>query len=191
MPPPSRYFRLKEDVRAGSWYLGEPSRGQGQELEDIREFTSGRPVRAASRLMLSVREPGRQRDFSMAGVGMTPVVHIRVATIFAEQAPDDVQLIPVQLKGYPDDYQILVATKTVRCIDDKASSEVELWLPKDERPDKLGQYRNVVDMRIDPSQVGETKVFRTWGWTVALIVSEDIKLAMERAKVSGAKFEEV
>ncbi|GEN11066.1 hypothetical protein SAMN05443572_102184 [Myxococcus fulvus] len=191
MSPSSRYFRLKEDVRAGYWYLGEPLREQEQELEDIREFTSGRSVRGVGRLMLSVREPGRQRDFNMAGVGMTPVVHGRVAAIFAEHAPDDVQLIPVHLKGHPDDYQVLVATKTVQCIDDKASSEVEFWLPEDARPDKLGQYRNVVDMRIDPTKVGKTKVFRTWGWTVALIVSEDIKVAMERAKVTGAKFEEV
>ncbi|NTX51219.1 hypothetical protein HUA74_31430 [Myxococcus sp. CA051A] len=187
----SRYFRLKEDVQAGNWYLGEPLNGQGREPEDIREFSSGRPVRSDGRLTLSVREPGRQRDFSMAGVGMTPVVHIRVAAIFAELAPNDVQLIPLNLKGHPDEYQVLVATKVVRCIDDNASNEVEFWLPEDARPDKLGQYRNVVDMRIDRTKVGNTKVFRTWGWTVALIVSEDIKVALEHAKVTGAKFEEV
>ncbi|WIG93052.1 DUF1629 domain-containing protein [Myxococcus sp. SDU36] len=187
----SRYFRLKGDVQAGNWYLGEPLTRQGREPEDIREFTSGRPFRGDGRLTLSIREPGCRRDFSMAGVGMTPVVHVRVAAIFAELAPNDVQMIPVALKGYPDEYQILVATKVVRCIDDNASSEVEFWLPEDERPDKLGQYRNVVDMRIDRTKVGDAKVFRTWGWTVALIVSEDIKAALERAQVTGAKFEEV
>lgn len=187
----SRYFRLKEDVQAGNWYLGDPLTTEGRALEDFREFTSGRPVRSDVRLTLSIREPGRQRDFNLAGASMTPVVHVRAATLFAELAPDDVQLLPVNLKGHSDEYQILVATKLVRCIDDNASSEVEFWLPEDERPDKLGQYRNVADMRIDPTKVGATQVFRTWGWAVALIVSEDLKQALERAGITGVRFEEV
>ncbi|RYZ15461.1 MAG: hypothetical protein EOO70_06775, partial [Myxococcaceae bacterium] len=46
-------------------------------------------------------------------------------------------------------------------------------------------------MRIDPTKAGDAKVFRTWGWTIALIVSEDIKEALERAGVTGMKFKEV
>ncbi len=32
---------------------------------------------------------------------------------------------------------------------------------------------------------------RTWGWDVALIISEDIKAALERVKPTGVKFTEV
>ncbi|MFY2560742.1 hypothetical protein ACN469_24270 [Corallococcus terminator] len=189
---PTRYFRLSEDVQAGNWFLGTPMDGQGQELEDMMEFTSGRPVvHAHGGLTVPVRETGRPRDFSMAGAGRTPILHVRVATPFAELAPDDVQLLPVDVKGFPDQYVILVATKLVRCIDDKASEEILRWKPEDERPDKLGQYRSVYGLRIDPMKPGSTKVFRTWGWTVALVVSEDIKVALERAMVTGAEFEEV
>lgn len=46
-------------------------------------------------------------------------------------------------------------------------------------------------MRIDPAKVGNAGVFRTWGWTVALIVSEKIKEALERAGVSGMRFKDV
>jgi hypothetical protein len=88
-------------------------------------------------------------DFSIAGVGATPIVHVRVASVFTELAPDEVQLIPVDLKGHPDQYLILVATKLIRCIDDTASREVLYWKPEDDRPDKLGQYRSVAGMRID------------------------------------------
>lgn len=122
---------------------------------------------------------------------MTPVIHVRVATLFAELAPGDVQLLPTNIAGCPDEYLILVATKLVRCIDDAATEDVLYWKPEDERPDMLGQYRSVFGMRIDPTQVGTTKVFRTWGWPVALIVSEDIKVALERANITGAEFEEV
>ncbi|HEX8823418.1 MAG TPA: AHH domain-containing protein, partial [Archangium sp.] len=46
-------------------------------------------------------------------------------------------------------------------------------------------------MRIDPTRVGDAKVFRTWGWTTALIVSEDVKMALELVGITGAKFKDV
>ncbi|WNZ60840.1 hypothetical protein QEG98_33680 [Myxococcus sp. MxC21-1] len=175
----------------GIWSLNEPLDKQGQELENWREFTSGRPARVSGPLWIPIDEPGRRLDYNAAGAGMTPIVHVKVATIFAELAPNDVQLIPVDIKGYLDEYLILVAIRLVRCIDDEASEEVMYWKPEDERPEKLGKYRSVYGMRIDPSKVGDVKVFRTWGWTGVLIVSEDIKTAMERASVTGAEFEAV
>ncbi|WP_141324962.1 DUF1629 domain-containing protein [Myxococcus sp. AB025B] len=186
-----RYFRLSESVQAGNWYLGDPVDAQGQEVEDIWEFTEGRPVQVKGRLTLPIIETGRRLDFNAAGAGVTPVVHVRVATLFAELAPDDVQLIPVDIPGCPEQYVMLVATKLVRCIDDKASKEVQYWMPEDERPEKVGHYRGVIDLRIDRAKVGNAKVFRTWGWSVALIVSEDIKAALAAAKITGARFEEV
>jgi hypothetical protein len=141
-------------------------------------------------LKIPIGRPGRALDFTLAGFSI-PVVHIRVASVFTELAPRDVQVLPVDIQGQPDQFCILVATRLVRCIDDKASEEVEYWTPEDGRPEKVGQYRDVYGMRIDPTKVGDAKVFRTWGWTIALIISEDIKEALERAGVTGLKFKEV
>ncbi len=134
--------------------------------------------------------PGRPLDFSLADYS-TPVVHARVANLFAELAPADVQLVPVKIVSHSDEYFILNITRIVKCIDDKASTEVKYWRSEDGRPEKTGSYRAVYGMRIDPTVVGDAKVFRAWGWTSALIVSEDIKEALERAHVTGAKFKEV
>jgi hypothetical protein len=38
--------------------------------------------------------------------------------------------------------------------------------------------------------VGAASVFRPWGWTVVLIVTERIKLAMEREGMTGTRFRE-
>ncbi|WP_228558583.1 DUF1629 domain-containing protein [Myxococcus sp. AB056] len=101
------------------------------------------------------------------------------------------QLLPVDVDGQFEPYCILVATQPIRCIDDNTSEEVRYWKPEDGRPEKVGKYRGVSGMRIDPTKVGGAKVSRTWGWTIALIVSENIKNALERAHVTGARFEEV
>jgi hypothetical protein len=106
-------------------------------------------------------------------------------------APEALQLLPVDIPGQPEQFCILNVTRVVKCIDDAASEEVEYWTPADGRPDKVGQYQGVHGMRIAPSQVGDAKVFRPWGWTIALIVSEDIKVALERVGATGVAFTSV
>jgi uncharacterized protein DUF1629 len=106
-------------------------------------------------------------------------VHSRVAEVFAELAPQDVQLLPVEVEGQQEKYFILNATRLAKCIDDLASEEVHYWRPEDGLPEKVGTYFSVSGMRIDTSKAGDAQVFRTWGWA-ALIISEDLKEALER-----------
>jgi hypothetical protein len=157
---------------------------------DPWQFTEGHSVEIRERLKMALRVAGNPLDFTLAGLDI-PVVHIKIASIFVELAPNDVQLLPVDIEGHPEQFCILVATRLIQCIDEKASDEVRHWKPENGRPEKVGQYRVVSGMKIDPSKVGDAKVFRTSGWTVALIVSEEIKEALERIGATGVKFKEV
>ncbi|HEX8438777.1 imm11 family protein [Archangium sp.] len=187
---PQHFFRLFDDVSApGRWHLDNPTDSQGREVEDCWQFTDGRSVRIEGRLKVPIEHEGRPLDFTQAGLAV-PVVHAKVASVFTEQAPDDVQLIPVDIEGQLDSYFILVATRLVRCIDEQVS-RIQLWTEEDGVPEKVGQYASVRDLRIDPAKVGGAKVFRLDGWDVALIVSEDIKVALERVGTLGVKFERV
>jgi hypothetical protein len=189
---PMRYFELFDDVYSpGRWALGDPAGETGGEVANPWMFRKGEPVHVEGRLTIPLDRPGKPLDVSMAGVGVTPVVHARVASVLASLAPDDVQLLPVKVASESEPYFLVNVTRTVRCIDDSASEEVRYWKPEDGRPEKVGKYRAVSGMRIDPAKVGGAKVFRTWGWSIALIVSEDIKEALEHAGVTGMKFEEV
>ncbi|WP_434384354.1 imm11 family protein [Melittangium boletus] len=186
-----RYFKLSQDVEGSTgWDLGNPTTAQGLEVENPWMFREGAPVPDIGDLKVPMGRPGLPLDFTLAGFSI-PVVHSRIASLFLELAPRDVQLLPVSIQGHADAYQLLVATRLIRCIDDEASEEVELWAPEDGRPEKVGQYRDVSGMRIDPSKVGDAKVFRTWGWSVALIVSEELKAALERMGATGVKFQAV
>jgi hypothetical protein len=187
---PHRYFKLTDDVYiAGRWELGEPVAPQGQEV-DPWQFTKGRAVHVSERLRVPIKHPGTPLDFSFTSLA-TPVVHTKVTTVFSELAPDDVQFIPVDIASQSARFCIFVATRLIQCIDDQRSTEVRYWKPEDGRPEKTGQYRSVYRLRIDPSKVGDAKVFRTWGWDIALIVSEEIKEALERIGATGVRFKEV
>ena len=188
---PKRYFDLSDDMTIpGRWLLGTPTDAEGRALSEPWVFTDGIPIGAPGRIKLPMYLPGAALDFSLAARS-TPVVHAKVASVFADLAPDDVQLFPVEVAGQTEQFCILVATKLIRCIDDKATEEILMWTPEDGRPEKVGEYRDVWGMRIDASQVGDAKVFRTWGWPIALIVREEIRDALERMGATGTKFEEV
>jgi hypothetical protein len=184
-----RFFELADDVKVPHrWHLDTPRNCQGQEV-DYWLFKRGEPIHLQERLSIPVEIAGTPLDFTEANVRV-PVVHVRVASLFAELAPDDVQLIPVDVQGHPDQYLILVATRLIRCIDEQAS-RIRLWTHENGVPHKIGQYMSVRDMRVDRARVGDAKVFRPEGWAGTLIVSGEIKDALERMGATGIRFEEV
>lgn len=187
----ARYFELSEDVYAlGRWTLGHPLDSSGHPLEDPWQFRVGTPARFKERVRIPIDHAGKPLDFSHAAFSI-PIVHARVAALFTSLAPRDVELIPVELDSQPEQHFILNAIHTMKCIDDGASEQVQYWTEEDGLPEKVGTYFSVAGMRIDPTKVGDARIFRPWGWTVALIVSEDIQRALERAGVTGTRFKEV
>ncbi|MFP2926325.1 imm11 family protein [Pyxidicoccus sp. 3LG] len=188
---PVRYYDLHDDFRIpGRPELSDPAPPE-KKGDSVWLFTSGAPVKVLGRLRSVPTPPGRPLDFSLAGAGLTPIVHAKVASIFRELAPDDVQLLPVEIEGRDEPYFILVATRLLRCIDERACTEVHRYTPEDGLPERVGQYRTVRGLRVDPEKTGGARVFRSWGWPVSLIVSEGIKEALEHAGVTGARFAEV
>jgi len=183
-----RYFDLFDDVYVpGRWHLDEPVDQRGHKLG--RLFMRGEPAHVEGPLRIALYVPGKPLDFSLTDADI-PIVCARVAAVFEALAPNDVQLIPVEVEGESEPYVLLNITRVVKCIDDEASSSVRYVTPEHGLPDQLGEYRSVIGMRIDPSKVGEAQVFRTWGW-VTIVVSEAIKEALERLGATGTKFTSV
>ena len=186
---PQRFFDLADDVYAPHrWHLATPINSQGRNVQDW-DFKRGAPVHVEGRLKIPIKIAGKPLDFSEAGLKV-PVVHVKVASMLAERAPGDVQLIPADIEGQPDQYIVLVATRLIRCIDEEAS-EVSFWKPEHGVSEKVGHYMGVDRMRIDKAKVGNAKVFRPEGWSSTLLVSEEIKDALERMGATGTRFEEV
>jgi hypothetical protein len=123
--------------------------------------------------------------------GGFPVVSEKVARVLAELAPGDVQLFPAEVESRPETYFVVNVARRVKCIDEAASEEVRYGEPEDNWPDELGYYESVYGMRIDPSKVGDAKVFRPWGYTGSLLVAEDVKVALKRTGATGLRFTDV
>lgn len=182
-----RHFRLLDDMSVPDrWFLNGPTDSRGQEV-DPRTFTSGGYVEIVGGLTISLRQAGTPLDFTLADLGM-PVVRREIGELLTRIAPTEVQMIPAKVETQSVSYAIVNVIPVVRCLDEE-KSEVMVWGESDGRPDKVGQYRMVTDMKIAPDRVGATQIFRIDGWKIALIVSQRVRDALSGVK--GAAFEEV
>ncbi|HZH74559.1 MAG TPA: DUF1629 domain-containing protein [Archangium sp.] len=137
-----------------------------------------------------MRPDGVELDFSLAGVSI-PVVSSRFVQVVERLGLQEAQFLPVQVDDHPGPWFILNTLRTLRCIDDARCEEVQYWRPEDGQLEKVGQYRSIMGLRIDPKKVEGVRIFRPWGWSIALLVSEDVKEALEREGLTGLRFTEV
>jgi hypothetical protein len=175
----------------GRWVLEQTGLDdQGRQL-DVWQFTRGPPLVLEGRPVLGIAHPGQALEFSLTAMG-TPVVAQRVVSLFEPLGlQQEAQFIPAQVEGRPEPYFILNALRIIRCIDDDRCEEVRRWEPRHGNPKRVGEYRNVVGLKVDPAKLGDTHVLRPWGWRGTLIVSERVKRAMEQEGITGTKFVEV
>ncbi len=184
-----RYFELvdKMDIQ-GRWLLGKPMDAQGGRI-DPWQFGRGRSVEAPSDMRMRLRVPGSPLDYSEAAFAI-PVVSRRLRELLARLGVEEVQFFPASVESHDEPYFVLNVTRLVDCIDESRCLRTVRWKPEDGQPEKIGDYRVVEGLRIDPLKVGGARIFRARGWPV-LIVSEDLKQAIERERLTGPRFVEV
>jgi len=118
-------------------------------------------------------------DFSLTEIA-TPVVSERFVSLFERLGLEqEVQFL-----------FILNVLRVIPCIDDARCEAVLYWTPEDEEPELVGKYQNVRGLKVDPTSLGDTNICRPLGWEGAIIVTERIKLAMEREGITGTLFSE-
>lgn len=200
------YYELVDDLYVeGRWHLNGLRDQTGIEL-DSREFSYGNYIEPGPPLRMSlwnedeiidVNPPltiswsrdGTPLDFTFTDEDV-PVVTRRVAELLTKLASPDIQRFPVKVDRMEQEYEIINIISRIKCID-AARSELEWWTEEHGRPDKIGKALTIMKLVVDPSRIGDTHMFRLEESTIAVIVSEVVKEALEEAKVSGIQFKAV
>jgi hypothetical protein len=177
------FFHLTDDVNIpGRWHIGVLHTVDGEEASLRR----GERYEGPQPLVADVTHPGVMLEFSLTSFAM-PVISNRLASAISSIADSDIQLVDIKGDGQGI-VQLLNVIRVVRCVDESRSKVIK-WTKNDHRADLAGQYRQVINLTIDPAQVpSDVHIFRVWGWQVALIVSEWMKALMERTGCHGARF---
>jgi hypothetical protein len=185
-----RYYELRDDVyHPGRWHLRHPVDEHGQKINPW-QFTEGLRLERQGVIRFPVRPDGVELDFSWASFSI-PLVNNRVVQCIERLGIQEVQFLPVEVDHHTGPWFILNALRILRCIDDARCAEVQYFRPEDGQPEKVGEYKYVRGLRIDPARAEGAPLFRPWGWPEALIVSEDLKEALEREGITGTRFTEV
>lgn len=178
-----RYFQLKDVVTIASrWHLG-----------DIKAADVAPELRAGiafqGELTAEISRMGIPLDFSLTSFAV-PVATRSVGSAIESIAAADLQQLPVEIPGHSN-FVVLNALRIVACLDEEHSMYTK-WTSMDHRSDLAGKYRMVTRLRLDPQRIpDDAHFFRVEDWKIALIVSEPVRLAMERVRCHGAKFVEV
>lgn len=181
-----KYFQIVAEVETSNrWFLGSPKNSQGQ-VVNPESFRKAQKAIVNSLLMISVRRTGNPLDFTFADFDM-PVVGARVVELLNKVAPGAYETFPARIDGYGGDYSVVNFLVARKCLDEK-KSEFLKWSETDNRPDKIGQYRQISKLIIDPILVQGVDIFRMDGWRIALIVSDNFKRLFLEEKVTGISF---
>ncbi len=119
-----------------------------------------------------------------------PVVKTDILDKLEDVLDLKLQRIPVHIPEIACKFDILNVLDQVDCID-AAKSVYTRWEANDGRPEKLGEYRMIIDLKIDSKCAHGHQLFRLKGWAIALIVSEQMKQALEALRVSGIEYDPV
>jgi len=62
------------------------------------------------------------------------------------------------------------------------------WAVDDDRPDKMGHYKMVTELKIGPDKADGAKIFRIKEWDVVVVAHQTIKDVFQKKKVTGVSF---
>lgn len=174
-----KYFKLNDDISfPNRWYLGDVSKVDNWELAtSIPEDTVS--------LKIEVVRDGEEMDFTLTEAYGVPIVSLKVKD--ALDGMLGITFIPVQVQGKQcsTEYFVLVTSEIVECVDE-ANSKFQMFEENDPvRPDKAGEYRAFMKLRLDVRKIIGIDIFRLMKFEVAIVISERVKERLESVGTTG------
>lgn len=180
------FYKMVDDCEHPTkWWLDEVQ-CLLQEI-DSRVLNWGQHFEPPGPLIVTVKKHGEPQDVSFT-LDDTLVVTTEVADVIDRMAPGAVERFPVEIFGVQErGYEALNVVRVIDAVD-RERSKYGLWKPEDDRPDKLGDFRGIYRLVIRDDIKQEAGIFRLKGWIVALVVSAQLKNALEKIGRLGVLF---
>lgn len=180
-----KYYRLNNDFKfPGRWVLGDIN------IRDNWLFSSPVSVnlRSYRKLKVELYRPGIAMDYSSTALYGVSIISTAMTECLSDFM-DDIQLIPIMVPGTPAGaYNVLIINNAIDCVDEKRSTFDKFQPGNKIRPDKVGEYNLIYKLKIDTGKV-DRHIFLLDKYDVFMIVSEKVKKALTKKKLTGLDFE--
>lgn len=183
---PTKFYRVLADPNIlTNWFLKAPIFEDGTVI-DARLFTKGEVFIEDKTLIVPLRRHGKHVDFNLGDFDMVITKKNINEKIFS-QFKLKAQRIPVIIEGLKNDFEILNVLDLIACVDE-VNSEFDKWTEMDGRPDKVGKFRMFTHLCIDEKKAEGHHLFRLAEWPIVLVVSNELKVFLEKIEVNGIVF---
>jgi len=108
----------------------------------------------------------------------------------------EVQFLPVRVVGEKSGqevgvYYVANFLRRIPCLDLEHSIGVEFYGPDWIRPEQRGKIAGVWKAALRKEAISDARLFRVDEWKYIVVVREDVKRAMEEARITGCYFSEL
>jgi hypothetical protein len=185
-----KFYRFWQNMSINDqWVLGESFTKDGTQIEGWH-FTMGIPYLGPLPSYCNPLQEGREMPVSFGGLDAL-YLQKPIADTIRKITPTAVQTFPISVKGTKNIYEIVNVIVSLNAI--HKSSLIEHYSEADikEEPDRLMRFKMVWKLALNQNEIPlDSHIFRLQKNLIKVIVSEDIKLAIEAVCPNhGAKFE--
>ncbi|CAG9001014.1 MAG: hypothetical protein CENE_03022 [Candidatus Celerinatantimonas neptuna] len=174
-----KYFELNDDINfPNRWYLGDILG------VDNWELSTSVPEGIAS-LEIKLVHDGDEMDFTYTEAYGVPVISRKVKEVLDDIKGIDFIPVKIQSKRCLTDYFVLIVSELIECVDEKCSEFQKFELNDPVRPDKAGEYRAFMKLRLDTSNINGIEIFRVKKFEISIIISERVKERLKAIAVKG------
>ena len=179
------YYRLKDDIKyPNRWCLGDISEVDNwdllSKLPDLKR-----------NLEIELYEEGEEMDFTLSEVYSIPIVSDKVKREL--DCFPEVAFLPLTVKRAVSQkpYFAMIVKKALECVDERRSEFQKFEVNDPVRPDKAGDYRGFMSLKVSPDCIASIDIFRIRRFETAIIISENVKAKLEGVGTTGLDMEAV
>lgn len=178
------YYELTDDINfPNRWYLGDIAFADNwelaQHLDPEREYE------------IEVYRDGSEMDYTCNEAYGVSVVSKKFKEALFGIAGITFAKANIIGKNTSNEFYIMAVSKELACINEEESEFQKFEINDPVRPDKAGEYRGFFKMVVDPKKCAGFNIFRVKGFSIAIVVSSQVKQNLESLGVLGAKFKSV
>jgi hypothetical protein len=182
----NKLWVMEWDTACRSRLLDAPSPSPTEDLGYTINWRIGTPI-VHEHLFSRVIEPGRTVDIEFA-FPMALVVSESVKSVLLSEENLNVEFVPVSIAGEPREKFAVNVLSVVSCFDFERSTYTPYRA--DDEPVKAGMPEYVLELKVDPRLAPATPLFRVAESDFDIVVSDEVKTLLERARFVGASFVE-
>ncbi len=178
------YYELTDDINfPNRWYLGDVAFADNwelsQHLNPEREYE------------IEVYRDGSEMDYTCNEAFGVSVVSKKFKEALSGIAYITFAKANIIGKGPSSEFFIMAVPRELECVNEEESEFQKFEVNDPVRPDKAGEYRGFFKMAVNPAKCAGFNIFRVKGFSIAVVVSAEVKQKLESAGVSGAQFKRV